>query len=258
MKRHSRFRPCIDLHDGRVKQIVGGTLDGPGALETNFVAEQSPAYFAAMYAGDGLSGGHVIKLGPGNDEAAREALAAFPGGLQLGGGVNDVNAGYWLEQGADKVIVTSFVFRDGELDMERLRRLSAQVGREHLTLDLSCRRREGEYFVVTDRWSRFSSLKVGRDTLEMLAEFASEYLVHAVDVEGKKTGIDAALMRLLAEGSPIPCVYAGGVADMDDVRTIEREGDGRIDYTVGSALDIFGGTISYTALAARSRRERCT
>ncbi len=258
MKRHSRFRPCIDLHDGRVKQIVGGTLDGPGALETNFVAEQSPAYFAAMYAGDGLSGGHVIKLGPGNDEAAREALAAFSGGLQLGGGVNDVNAGYWLEQGADKVIVTSFVFRDGELDMERLRRLSAQVGREHLTLDLSCRRREGEYFVVTDRWSRFSSLKVGRDTLEMLAEFASEYLVHAVDVEGKKTGIDAALMRLLAEGSPIPCVYAGGVADMDDVRTIEREGDGRIDYTVGSALDIFGGTISYAALAARSRRERCT
>ncbi len=258
MKRHSRFRPCIDLHDGRVKQIVGGTLDGPGALETNFVAEQSPAYFAAMYAGDGLSGGHVIKLGPGNDEAAREALAAFSGGLQLGGGVNDVNAGYWLEQGADKVIVTSFVFRDGLLERERLRRLSVQVGRVHLTLDLSCRRREGEYFVVTDRWSRFSSLKVGRDTLEMLAEFASEYLVHAVDVEGKKTGIDAALMRLLAEGSPIPCVYAGGVADMDDVRTIEREGDGRIDYTVGSALDIFGGTISYAALAARSRRERCT
>ena len=257
MKRQAQFRPCIDLHDGRVKQIVGGTLEGAdGGLKTNFVAEHDSAYFARMYARDGLTGGHVIKLGPGNDDAARSALEAAPGLLQLGGDVTDENAAYWLEHGAEKVIVTSFVFADGELKRDRLSHLSKAVGREHLTLDLSCRWRDGEYRVVTDRWRNFSILPVNASVLNDLAEFASEYLIHAVDVEGKRCGIDARLLNLLADGSPIPCVYAGGVANLDDISTIEREGGGRIDYTVGSALDIFGGSIRYTDLVERSHRER--
>lgn len=251
MDRRARFRPCIDLHDGQVKQIVGGTLD-TGALETNFVADRSPEYFARLYARDGLSGGHVIKLGPGNDAAALRALEAAPGTLQLGGGVTDANARFWLDHGAAKVIVTSFVFPGGELDMSRLRALAKLVGRERLTLDLSCRRRGGDYFVVAERWRRFTSLKVEGQTLKMLAEFASEYLIHAVDVEGKRTGIDAELLSRLAADFVIPCVYAGGVSDMADVATIERAGGGMIDYTVGSALDIFGGSLSYSLLAARS------
>jgi len=255
LKRHAGFRPCIDLHDGQVKQIVGGTLEGSsGGLQTNFVASHDAAYFAQLYRRDGLSGGHVIKLGPGNDAAALSALAAAPGTLQLGGGVTDENARYWIDRGASKVIVTSFVFTDGELDRDRLRKLAQLVGREHLTLDLSCRRRDGEYRVVTDRWSRFSSLCVCRAVLEELAEFASEYLIHAVDVEGKRCGIDARLLNLLAEGTPISCVYAGGVAGMDDIEVIEREGGGRIDYTVGSALDIFGGDLPYTDVVKRSQR----
>ena len=250
-KRRARFRPCIDLHDGKVKQIVGGTLD-TGRLETNFVAERPPEHFARLYAQDGLSGGHVIKLGAGNDEAALRALAATPGLLQLGGGVTDENAPFWLEHGAAKVIVTSFVFPDGELDMARLQKLSRLAGREHLTLDLSCRKRNGDYFVVADRWRRFTSLKVDRETLERLAEFASEYLIHAVDVEGLRTGIDDELLERLAEHVAIPCVYAGGVRNLADVETIERCGGGMIDYTVGSALDIFGGDLSYRSLVERS------
>ena len=254
-KRQAQFRPCIDLHDGKVKQIVGGTLEGAaGGLQTNFVAEYDSAHFARMYARDGLRGRHVIKLGPGNDAAAEAALEAAPGTLQLGGGVTDENAEHWLACGAEKVIVTSFVFSDGELKRDRLRRLSALVGREHLTLDLSCRFRDGAYLVVTDRWSRFSTLRVERPVLENLAEFASEYLIHAVDVEGKRCGIDAKLLNLLAENAPFPCVYAGGVATFDDISTIEREGGGRIDYTVGSALDIFGGSMPYAELVKRSHR----
>ena len=254
MKRQAQFRPCIDLHDGKVKQIVGGTLEGAAeGLKTNFVAEKDSAYFARMYAEDGLRGGHVIKLGPGNDAAAESALAAAPGFLQLGGGVTDENAEHWLASGAEKVIVTSFVFSDGELKRDRLLRLSRLVGRERLTLDLSCRSRDGRYLVVTDRWSRFSSLPVERAVLEDLAEFASEYLIHAVDVEGKRCGIDAKLLNLLAECAPIPCVYAGGVATPEDICTIEREGGGRIDYTVGSALDIFGGSMKYAELVKRSQ-----
>ena len=254
-ERRAQFRPCIDLHDGRVKQIVGGSLES-GGLETNFVAAESPAYFSKLYAGDGLRGGHVIKLGPGNDAAALEALKASPGFLQLGGGVDDTNALYWLGNGAEKVIVTSFVFQNGELKRERLRRLSALVGRDRLTLDLSCRKRGCDYHVVTDRWKCFTVLKVERGVLEDLAEFASEYLIHAVDVEGRRAGIDVELLHILADGTPIPCVYAGGVSSLDDVTTIEREGAGRIDYTVGSALDIFGGDIAYRTLVERSRGGR--
>ena len=189
------FRPCIDLHDGKVKQIVGGSLGSEtGELRTNFVSERPAAWFADLYRRDALAGGHVIMLGPGNEPAAREALAAFPGGLQVGGGINLENASNWLEAGASHVIVTSFVFREGRLDRERLNALVTRVGAERIVIDLSCRKRDGEYYVVTDRWQRFTEMTVGRESLEGLSRSCAEFLVHAMDVEGLCSGIDEELV----------------------------------------------------------------
>ncbi len=242
------FRPCIDLHQGKVKQIVGSSLrDGaPEAVAENFVSEYSPAHYARLYRNDGLKGGHVIMLGPGNDDAAREALQAWSGGLQVGGGINADNAAAWLEAGADGVIVTSYVFRDGLLDFERLEQLEKAVGREQLILDLSCRLRDGNYFIVTDRWQRFTDIEVNRETLLRLAGYCREYLIHAVDVEGKQAGIDEDLIAIMAEHSPIPTVYAGGIRSLADIETIRRVGREKVSFTVGSALDIFGGKLKYS------------
>lgn len=253
-----RFRPCIDLHGGRVKQIVGSTLrDGSGeSLQTNFSSDLPPSYYAARYREDNLPGGHVIMLGPGNEAAALDALRAWPGGLQLGGGITLDNAARWLEQGASHVIVTSHVFHNGLLDEERLRRLVELVGRERLVLDLSCRFRDDGYYVVTDRWQKFTSLQVSGPTLARLAEFCDEFLVHAVDVEGKCMGVDDRLIRLLAEHANIPTTYAGGVASMADLELIRDAGRGRLDATVGSALDIFGGSgLSYAEVVAFHQRQ---
>ena len=250
------FRPCIDLRDGRVTQIVGGTLteDGSG-LKTNFVSERPAGWFADQYRRDSLDGGHVIQLGPGNEPAAREALAAWPGGLQIGGGITADNAPHWLEAGASHVIVTSWVFRDGRLDWDRLKTLHEQVGRERLVLDLSCRKREGEYFVVTDRWQKFTNLRVTRDTLQSLSTWCVEFLIHAVDVEGLCRGIDTELVARLADGSPLPCTYAGGAKSLEDLAVVEHLGRGRIDLTIGSALDLFGGTgVRYADCVAFNRR----
>lgn len=251
------FRPCIDLRDGRVVQIVGGTLDDarPGAARTHFVAAQPPEWFAALYRRDGLTGGHVIALGPGNDAAARAALSAWPGGLQYGGGVNLDNARAWLDAGASHVIVTSFVFRDGRVDAERLAALVRAVGRERLVLDLSCRRRGGNHFVVTDRWQKFTDVQLGPDTLAALAESCAEFLVHAVDVEGLCAGMDEELVARLAEWSPRTCTYAGGAKSLDDLETVARLGRGRIHLTIGSALDLFGGRgVKYADCVAFNRR----
>ncbi|MBE6378156.1 MAG: phosphoribosylformimino-5-aminoimidazole carboxamide ribotide isomerase [Lentisphaerae bacterium] len=244
----ARFRPCIDLHDGKVKQIVGGTLntaDGD-ALRTNFVSEKSPAYYAELYRKDGLTGGHVIKLGAGNDSAALEALAAYPGGLQLGGGVNADNAATFIDAGASAVIVTSFVFSNGEFHEGNLAKLLKAVGNERIVLDLSCRKgSDGKYMVVTDRWKNFTTMEVCGKTLEKLSSSCTEFLIHAVDVEGKCSGIDTELVELLAEYSPCKCVYAGGISSFADVQLISDAGKGKIDFTIGSALDIFGGHIAY-------------
>jgi len=240
-----KFRPCIDLHNGMVKQIVGGSLADGAEPETNFVSEKPPAWFAELYRSDGLTGGHVIKLGEGNDEAAREALSAWPGGLQLGGGITPENAAEWLDAGAAKVIVTSAVFRNGRIDADRLERLVAAAGKDRLVLDLSCRKKDGRYFVVTDRWQTFTETIVDSESLRMLSTHCSEFLVHGVDVEGKQQGVDEELIERLAEHTPIPCVYAGGVRDFRDMEKVNRAGSGRIDITVGSALDIFGGTLPY-------------
>lgn len=239
-----------------MKQIVGGSLsDDPATLRTHFVAAQSPAWFAALYRRDGLRGGHVICLGPGNDAAAREALAAYPGGLQLGGGVTADNARAWLEAGASHVIVTSWVFREGRLDADRLRALERAVGRERLVLDLSCRRRGADYYVVTDRWQRFTELTVTRETLERLAESCAEFLIHAVDVEGLCRGIDEELVARLGEWTPRPTTYAGGARSLADLERVTELGRGRVDLTIGAALDLFGGTgVRYADCVAFNRR----
>lgn len=239
-----RFRPCIDLHEGKVKQIIGSTLGkgDSGSPQTNFSSTFPPSYYSKMYRQDNLVGGHVIMLGPGNEAAAMDALSAWPGGLQVGGGVTVDNASLWLERGASHVIVTSYVFHDGLLDEERLQRIFRKVGRRHLVLDLSCRFRNGNYYVVTDRWQKFTQLTISAGVLEKLARYCDEFLVHAVDVEGKCIGVDTTLIDLLAQNAPIPITYAGGVTTMDDLSLLREAGGGKLDVTVGSALDIFGGT----------------
>lgn len=239
-----RFRPCIDLHANRVKQIVGSTFtdDDANAIETNFEAQQPASYFADLYRRDGLTGGHVIMLGPGSEGAATDALEAYPDGLQIGGGITPGNAAAWLERGASKVIVTSYVFCEGNVQWERLERLVKTVGRKRLVLDVSCRQTEAGYVVAADRWQTLTGVCVTRETLEKLADSCSEFLVHAVDVEGRQAGVDAPLLAQLAADSPLPTTYAGGIASLSDIEEIDRVGNGRIDFTVGSALDIFGGT----------------
>ena len=237
------FRPCIDLHDGRVKQIVGGSIDDsqPDSLQTNYVSDKPPAWFAQLYRRDDLRGGHVIKLGQGNDDAAREALAAWPGGLQIGGGVTMDNAAEWIDAGASHVIVTSCLFREEQLDEDRIKRLGQAVGQSRLVIDLSCRRRGDDYFVVTDRWQTFTQLRVDADTLSQLAEHCDEFLIHGVDVEGLGQGIDKTLVRLIAKYSPIAATYAGGARSMNDLQQVTDLGEGRVHLTIGSALDILGG-----------------
>lgn len=252
-----KFRPCIDLHGGRVKQIVGATLsEARESLQTNFASDLPASHYAALYRRDRLTGGHVIMLGPGNEEAAASALAAFPGGLQLGGGITAANAGSWLDRGAAAVIVTSYVFRDGRIYEDRLRELMAGVGRERLVLDLSCRRRGEDYFVVTDRWQRFTEVSISPESLTYFAKFCSELLVHGVDVEGRCAGIDEELVARLGAWAPLPTTYAGGVRLLSDLHRIKELGRGRLDATIGSALDIFGGTgVTYAEAVAFNRAE---
>jgi phosphoribosylformimino-5-aminoimidazole carboxamide ribotide isomerase len=228
-------------------------------LRTNFVSDRPAAWFAELYRRDNLTGGHIIMLGSGNEDAARSALRAFPGGMHVGGGVNLDNARGWLDAGASHVIVTSWVFRDGHMDEQRLSELVKTIGREKLVLDLSCRKHlagaNSEYFVVTDRWQKFTDLKITRETLEKLSRSCAEFLVHAVDVEGLCRGVDQELVSLLGEGSPIPTTYAGGARSLADLEQVTRIGQGKIDLTIGSALDIFGGTgVRYEDVVAFNRK----
>ncbi len=252
-----RFRPCIDLHEGKVKQIVGGSLrdDGPGPRE-NFVSEKPPAWFAGKFREDGLVGGHVIMLGKGNEEAAREALAAWPGGMQVGGGIREENAAQWIEAGASHVIVTSALFdAEGKFLEEALQGLVREVGKERLVIDLSCRRTSSGWTVAMNRWQTLTDMDLTAGTLDGLLPFCDEFLIHAADVEGLCGGIDKELVALLGGWGKCPVTYAGGAATMDDVRLIAEAGRGLVDFTVGSALDLFGGRgISYPELLKWNRR----
>ncbi len=250
------FRPCIDLHEGRVKQIVGGSLD-THQLRTNFVSEKPSSWFAELYKKDQLRGGHVIMLGPGNEPAALDALRAYPGGLQIGGGITSANAQTYLDAGASQIIVTSWIFRDGRVEWDRLKQLVAQIGKQRLVLDLSCRKRDGQYFVVTDRWQKFTTLTLGVDTLATIAQHCDEFLIHAVDVEGICRGIHQELVEQLAHWTTIPTTYAGGAKSLADLETVTRISNNRIDLTIGSALDIFGGSgVTYQECVDFNRRHR--
>ena len=251
-----RFRPCIDLHAGKVKQIVGGTLrDDGSAPRENFVSEKPPAWFAAKFRDDGLRGGHVIMLGRGNDDAAREALAAWPGGMQIGGGIHAGNAAEWIGAGASHVIVTSALFDvEGKFQEEALAGLVRAVGKEKLVIDLSCRRTGSGWTVAMNRWQTLTDMDVTAATLDRLLPSCDEFLIHAADVEGLCGGIDRELVEFLGSWGKCPVTYAGGAASMADVHLVAEAGRGLVDVTVGSALDLFGGTgVCYAELAAMSR-----
>ena len=258
----TKFRPCIDLHEGRVKQIVGGTLDSESArLETNFVSERPADWYAEKYRDDELAGGHVIKLGPGNDEAARAALSAWQDGLQVGGGITAENAQAWIEAGASQVIVTSHLFDSGKGTFlpDRLERLVERIGVERVVIDLSCRRAVDHgglrWVVAMNRWQTPTNLEVNEQTLDRLAGSCAEFLIHAADVEGRCEGIDEELVAMLGAWGGRPITYAGGANSFDDLARVDTLSGGRVDLTIGSALDIFGGSlVSYDDCVMFNRR----
>ncbi|KAJ3119677.1 Enzyme that catalyzes the fourth step in the histidine pathway [Nowakowskiella sp. JEL0407] len=245
MSPRTKFRPCIDLHNGQVKQIIGGTLSdaSPDAVVTNFVSLLPPSHYAQLYKKHNLLGAHVIKLGPNNDEAAKEALAAWPNHLQVGGGITIENAQQWLDYGASKVIVTSWLFPDAKFSEGRLRQLSELIGKDRLVVDISCRRQDNAWIVAMNKWQTFTDTVVNAETITLMSQYCSEFLVHAADVEGLCQGIDEDLVKALGEWCNIPCVYAGGAKDVSDLETVQRLSGGKVDLTYGSALDIFGGTL---------------
>ena len=258
-----KFRPCIDIHNGKVKQIVGGSLKDAGdQAEENFVSEQDAAFFARLYQNKKLSGGHIILLNPPSSEfyeqtkrQALSALRAYPGGLQIGGGITPENAGEYLEAGASHVIVTSYVFKDGKLHYDRLQEMVRAVSKNRLVLDLSCRKREGSYYIVTDRWQKYTDVLLNEETLHKLAGFCDEFLVHAVDVEGKANGIEAEVAALLGNSCEIPSTYAGGVHSYEDLEKLKLLGRNRVDVTIGSALDLFGGRMSFETVVLLSQQK---
>ncbi len=256
-----RFRPCIDIHNGQVKQIIGSSLRDKGdAAVDNFVSEQGAAYYAALFQRLGLPGGHVILLNAKDSpqyEATRkqamEALAAWPGGMHVGGGINAGNAEEWLNAGASHVIVTSYVFTKGRIDFDHLEELRRAVGREHVVLDVSCRKKETDsdrYFIVTDRWQNMTDVELCTETLQTLSGYCDEFLIHAADAEGKQNGIEAGVAGILGEYDGLPMVYAGGVHATEDISLLRQLGRGRLDVTVGSALDLFGGPLSLDEVLA--------
>ena len=248
-----RFRPCIDIHNGKVKQIVGGSLQDQGdQAQENYVAEQDAPFFARLYQSRGIRGGHIILLNPATSpyyEATRqqaiEALKAYPGGMQIGGGIREDNAESFLDAGASHVIVTSYVFKNGVINWENLEKLERAVGRKHLVLDLSCRKKDGQYYIVTDRWQKFTQVPVSEQTIEEFSSHCDEFLVHAVDVEGKAEGIEKELAAFLGVWGGTTMTYAGGVHSYRDLWYLSDLTQGKMNVTIGSALDIFGGKLKW-------------
>jgi phosphoribosylformimino-5-aminoimidazole carboxamide ribotide isomerase len=244
-----KFRPCIDLHQGRVKQIVGSTLsDNADTAVENFVSEHNAAFYAGLFKKDTLTGGHVIMLGKGNDNEAVSALKAFPGGLQVGGGINPDNAGYYLENGASHVIVTSYLFEGTVFSFKKLETLSERTGKKRLVLDFSCRKTGGRYMISANRWKDTTAQELDHGFIKKVEGFCDELLIHAIDLEGKRQGVDVELIENLAGMASIPVTYAGGIRSIEDIELVRKKGGGKIDFTVGSALDLFGGNLSYREL----------
>jgi len=242
----SKFRPCIDLHNGKVKQIVGSSLSqNESELKTNFISTKPAEWYAELYKKDGLKGGHIIMLGSGNEEAAARALKAYPNGMQIGGGINTENAEKYLEAGAAAVIVTSYIFPSGKFSLENLKALSSKIGKEHLVVDLSCYGAQNKWVVAINHWQTLTDFQITKENLEMISEHCSEFLVHAAGVEGKQQGMDLELLKFLGAHSPIPATYAGGANSLKDFETCNELSKGRVDLTIGSALDIFGGNLPY-------------
>lgn len=258
-----KFRPCIDIHNGRVKQIVGGSLKDEGdAAQENFVSVQDAAFFSNLYREYELAGGHIILLNPASssfyEETKRQALlalSAYPGGLQVGGGITPENAADFLNAGASHVIVTSYVFSEGRIQYDKLRALLKKVGKERLVLDLSVRSREGHYYIVTDRWQKYTSVELNEQTLDSLSDYCDEFLIHAVDVEGKSAGIEAPVAKLLGNWGKSPLTYAGGVHSFKDLDNLRQLGCGRVDVTIGSALDLFGGKMAFQDVLAYMKKK---
>lgn len=248
-----KFRPCIDIHNGKVKQIVGGSLkDARDKAEENFVSAYDADYYARLYKEKGLTGGHVILLNSvdspyydATKEQALMALEAYRGGLQIGGGINDKNATFYLGEGASHVIVTSYVFSDGMINYDNLNKINRVVGKEHLVLDMSCRKRNDKYYIVTDRWQKFTNVAVTPEVFEKLSRYCDEFLIHAVDVEGKAGGIDENLAGIFKKLDGMKITYAGGIGSYEDIEVLDRLSGGKVDFTIGSALDIFGGRLSF-------------
>ena len=248
-----RFRPCIDIHNGKVKQIVGGSLRDEGnSACTNFSSELGADFYAGLYRKDGLRGGHIILLNPAGSDyyemtrrQALSALSVFPGGMQIGGGITAENAVGYLEAGASHVIVTSYVFLDGEVRLDRMERLKNTVGRERVVIDLSCRKKDGDYYIVTNRWQTFTQVRLTREIMDEIADYCDEFLVHGVDVEGQAAGVDEELARLLSAHKKRRVTYAGGIGSPEDLMRFEKLTEGKVDFTIGSALDLFGGAIPY-------------
>ena len=248
-----KFRPCIDIHNGKVKQIVGGSLlDKGDYAKDNFVSEKDGDFYAGLYKDAGLKGGHIILLNPAGSQYYEEdvrqaclALSAYPGGLQIGGGMTADNAAFFLEKGASHIIVTSYVFKDGKINYENLKKIVAVTGKEHLVLDLSCRKKGEDYYIVTDRWQKFTDEELTVELLHKLESWCDEYLIHGVDVEGKAQGIDQELVKLLAQYYGNKVTYAGGVKNFDDLELLKDYGNDKIDVTIGSALDLFGGDMEF-------------
>lgn len=253
-----KFRPCIDIHNGKVKQIVGGSLaDNGNTAKENFVSEKGGEFYARLYRERGIKGGHIILLNAANSEyyeadksQAFAALAEYPNGLQLGGGITAENAAEFLDMGASHVIVTSYVFKNGAVNRENLKKISAAAGRDRLVIDLSCRKRGEDYYIVTDRWRKFTDVKLDKSALDMFAEYCSEFLIHAVDVEGKASGVEKKLAEMLGDWEGIPVTYAGGIGSYSDLDVLKQAGRGKLDFTVGSALDIFGGSLDFERICS--------
>lgn len=256
------FRPCIDIHNGQVKQIVGASLRDKGDEATeNFVAAYDASYYARLYKEHNLKGAHVIMLNSKDSEyyeatkaQALLAISEYKDSLQVGGGIDDKNAKFFIDNGASHVIVTSYVFKDGLIQYENLDALVKAVGKEHIVLDLSAGKKDGGYVIVTDRWQKYSSVNITAELFVELSQYCDEFLVHGIDTEGLKKGPDMDLIKILSDVSSkvnTPITYAGGIANTDHIKMIEELSGGKLNYTIGSALDIFGGSLSFEEICGK-------